>query len=160
MRIIAFTLSFMSIIFSVDYQSEIQPIFNDNCGNCHLGNSSGGLNLSSYQDLMEGGNSGAVVEPGNSSESALYDRITRENSDNGDMPPGNSELSQSDIDLIAQWINEGALEFEPTCEDGYTEIPSVPTSCIVFDGSRVADNFRSGTGRCYCPAGVYCPKRR
>lgn len=128
-------LSLVSIIFSVDYQSEIQPIFNDNCGNCHLGNSSGGLNLSSYQNLMEGGNDGDVVEPGNSAGSVLFDRITRENSDAGDMPPGNSELSQSEIDLIAQWIDEGALEFEPACEDGYTEIPTVPATCIVFDES-------------------------
>ena len=128
-------LSLVSIIFSVDYNSEIQPIFDSNCGNCHLGNSSGGLNLSSYLDLMEGGNSGDAVEPGNSSSSVLFDRITRENSDAGDMPPGNSELSQSDIDLIAQWIDDGALEFESTCEEGYTEISDIPLTCIVFDGS-------------------------
>ena len=30
-------------MFAVDYNSQIQPIFNNNCGNCHLGNSSSGL---------------------------------------------------------------------------------------------------------------------
>ncbi len=135
MKRFTLALFFTTFIFSVDYETEIQPIFNDYCGNCHLGNSSGGLNLSSYQDLMEGGNGGASVEPGNSSGSILYDRISRDNSEAGDMPPGNSELSQSDIDLIAQWIDEGALEVEATCEDGFTEIPDVPFTCIVFDGS-------------------------
>ena len=101
-----------SFVLSVDYNSEIQPIFDTNCGNCHLGNSSGGLNLSSYSDLMEGGNSGDAVEPGNSSSSVLFDRITRENSDAGDMPPGNSQLTPDEIALIAQWIDEGA-HFEP-----------------------------------------------
>ena len=41
-----------NIVFCfVDYETQIQPIFNANCGNCHLGNSSGGLNLSNY-DLL------------------------------------------------------------------------------------------------------------
>jgi len=129
-----------TLIFAVDYNSEIQPIFDNNCGNCHLGNSSGGLNLSSYDDLMDGGDDGDVVIPGSPESSSLYDRITRDNSDAGDMPPGNSELTQSEIDLIAQWISEGALE-EPECDEGFTQIPSVPTTCIVFDQS---DCFHDG----------------
>ena len=92
----------------VDY-SEIQTIFNNNCGNCHLGSSSGGLNLSSYTNVMSGGNDGAVIIPYDHAASVIYDRITREESATGDMPPTGS-LSQSQIDLIAQWIDEGALE--------------------------------------------------
>ena len=94
----------LAMLFPVDYESQIQPIFNDNCGNCHLGNSSGGLNLSSYENLM----SNDVINPGDASSSLLYDKITRPNSASGDMPPGNSELSQSEIELIFNWINEGA----------------------------------------------------
>ena len=100
----------LAMLFSVDYESQIQPIFNDNCGNCHLGNSSGGLNLSDYEQLM----SNDVIIPGNHSDSELFDRITRAESENGDMPPTGS-LSQSQIDLIAQWIDEGALF--PGCMD-------------------------------------------
>ena len=101
-------LSLFAILFSVDYETEIQPIFDNSCGNCHLGNSSGGLNLSNYANLM----SSDVIVPGNHQASELYDRITRDNSASGDMPPGNSELSQNEIDLIAQWIDEGALPEE------------------------------------------------
>ena len=92
-------------LFAVDYQSEVQPIFNANCGNCHLGNSSGGLNLSNYDNLM----SNDIVVPGDHEASTLYDRITLPNSATGDMPPGNNSLLQSEIDLIALWIDEGAL---------------------------------------------------
>ena len=77
-------------------------IFDNNCGNCHLGNSYGGLNLSSYENLM----SNDVIVPGDHAESELYDRITRENADAGDMPPGNSELSQNQIDLIVKIIEQ------------------------------------------------------
>ena len=46
----------------VDYDSEIQPILDSSCISCH-GNA-GGLNLSSYNNLMNGGNSGDVIVPG------------------------------------------------------------------------------------------------
>jgi len=94
------------LLGQVDFNTEIQPIFNNNCGNCHLGNSSGGLNLSNYENAMTGGNSGAVVEPGDHANSYLWQRV-----DDGSMPPGNNpDLSAGQINLIAQWIDEGALE--------------------------------------------------
>ena len=99
---------YISILFGlinaqVDYATDIQPIFNNSCTSCH-GNS-GGLSLSSYDNLM----SNNVVVAGNHADSELYNRITLPETANGDMPPSGS-LSQSDIDLIAQWIDEGALE--------------------------------------------------
>ena len=93
------------LIGQVDYP-QIQTIFNSNCGNCHLGNSSGGLNLSTYQNLMAGGDSGAVIVPGDHANSYLWQRVN-----NGEMPPGNNpDLTASQIDLVALWIDEGALE--------------------------------------------------
>jgi hypothetical protein len=58
---------------------------------------------------MSGGNNGLVIAVGDHASSELYNRITLAESANGDMPPTGS-LSQTDIDLIAQWIDEGALE--------------------------------------------------
>jgi|TARA_B110000438_G_scaffold135563_1_gene131062 hypothetical protein len=87
----------------VDYQSEIQTIFDNNCTNCH--GSSGGLSLGSYSSLIAGANSGDVIIPGNHSTSLLWQRIN-----DGSMPPSGN-LSSSEIDLIADWIDEGALEF-------------------------------------------------
>ena len=44
----------MSCLFSqIDYETEIQPIFNNNCISCH--GSSSGLNLSSWDNLKIGG---------------------------------------------------------------------------------------------------------
>ena len=65
-----------SVLFGqVVYQTEIQPIFNNNCGNRHLGNSAGGLNLSNYNNLMAGGNSGAVIVPFDHANSFLWQRV-------------------------------------------------------------------------------------
>jgi len=135
------------LLLAVDYETEIQPIFDNNCGNCHLGNSSGDLNLSNYAILM----SNDVIVPGNHQASELYDRITRDNSDAGDMPPGNSELSQDEIDLIAQWIDEGALPEESndilgcmdpnaiTCDDDID--PLYFPECDTCSDNAPCDNY-------------------
>jgi len=86
----------------VDYETQIQTIFNNNCTSCH-GNS-GGLSLASYDALMAGGNSGLAVVPGDHGSSLLYQKIQY-----GDMPPGNNpDLTSDEINVIATWIDEGA----------------------------------------------------
>ena len=101
-------LLIFTLAIAVDYETEIQPIFNSNCGGCHTSNSQGGLNLLNYENLMSSG----TVVPGSALQSSLYDRITRPNSAAGDMPPGNAELTVEEIELIELWINLGALEEE------------------------------------------------
>ena len=100
---------FMSNLFSqVDYASQIQTIFNSNCTTCHY--SSGGmgsLNLTSFSELMNGGVSGPSIVAGDHQNSLLYQRIVLPPGTDGNMPP-NVPLSQSQIDIIAQWIDQGA----------------------------------------------------
>jgi len=96
----------------VDYSTQIQPIFDNNCISCHIngGTYFGGLDLSSYSEVMEGGSSGNTIVPFDHSISELFHRITLDESDNEFMPQNGTPLSQSEIDLIAQWIDEGALQ--------------------------------------------------
>ena len=92
---------------AINYLDEIQPIFDANCTTCHNNwNSEAGLNLTSYANLMNGSNDGDVITPLNHSTSVLWQEI-----DLGSMPPGsNDNLSSSQINLIAQWIDAGACE--------------------------------------------------
>ncbi len=92
----------------VSYSSQIQPIFNNNCGGsqCHIGGMANGLSLQNYTSLMQGGNSGAVVLPGNPNGSILIRRL--EGNIQPQMPLGRSPLPQATINLIRQWIAEGA----------------------------------------------------
>ena len=108
-----YSILIISNLFSqVDYSTQIQPIFDNNCISCHSngGTYSGGLDLSSFSDVMEGGSSGNTIVPFDHSSSQLFNRITLAESDNEFMPQNGTSLSQSEIDLIAQWINEGALQ--------------------------------------------------
>ena len=101
-----------SLFGQVDYSTQIQPIFDDNCISCHIDGGAyfGGLDLSSYSLVMEGGSSGNTIVPFDHSSSELFNRITLDESDNEFMPQNGTSLSQSEIDLIAQWIDEGALQ--------------------------------------------------
>jgi len=106
-KALAFLFTITMVWGQVDYASQIQTIFSNSCTSCH-GNS-GGLNLSSYSNLM----SNNVIVAGDHANSELYNRITLSESANGNMPPSGS-LTQTQIDLIAQWIDEGALETPQT----------------------------------------------
>jgi len=53
---------------------------------------------------MTGGTSGAAVVAGDHANSLLWQRV-----ENGSMPPSGN-LSSDQINLVAQWIDEGALE--------------------------------------------------
>ncbi len=90
---------------TVSFQNEVVPIFQANCTVCHP--PYGGLDLTSYENIMSGGQSGAVVVPGDPNGSLLLQRI------NGNvtpqMPLGGNPLPASDIQLISDWIAEGAL---------------------------------------------------
>jgi hypothetical protein len=93
---------------SVDYSTQIQTIFNASCTGCHGG--SGGLSLTSYNNVMNGGESGDVIMPYDHASSLLWQYVN-----SGEMPPSATDLTQTQIDLIAQWIDEGALSepYEP-----------------------------------------------
>ncbi len=99
----------------VDYSSEIQPIFNSRCTNCHSGSDAEeDLSLTSYNNLMNGGDSGDVVIPYDHANSLLWQYVN-----SGFMPPGGSDLTDTQVNLIAQWIDEGALSepYEPLLGD-------------------------------------------
>ena len=93
-------------VFSqVDYNTEIQPILDANCVSCHQGEAAyyGGLSLTSYNELIEGGYSaGGIISTG-----LLENYIST-----GYMPPygAGSNLTSEEADFIIQWISEGALE--------------------------------------------------
>lgn len=90
----------------MDYEAEIQPIFNANCIGCH--GSSNGLNLTSYDNLMGGVNSGYVVIPENAAGSRLIQKL-RGTASGSKMPKNQDTLDESVIQLIENWIDEGAV---------------------------------------------------
>ena len=93
----------------VNYNSQIQPIFDNHCITCHVNGGAyfGNLDLSSYSEVMEGGSSGNTIVPFNYENSLLWQYVNTNY-----MPPYGSGipfLTADQINMIAQWIDEGAL---------------------------------------------------
>ena len=94
----------------IDYEKQVKPIFAARCYACHSAlRKKSGLRLDTAALLIEGGDSGAAVEPGHADDSLLITMLTGESGTR--MPPeGEGEALHADqIDLIKQWINEGAV---------------------------------------------------
>jgi hypothetical protein len=92
----------------VSYSNDVQPIFNNNCAGsqCHIGGTASGLSLVSYSTLMQGGLSGPVVIPGEPDSSKIVQRL--EGTIQPQMPFQRAPLSQAEIQLIRDWIAQGA----------------------------------------------------
>jgi hypothetical protein len=109
---------FISFIFlshslnaEVDFARDIRPILNANCTACHGGVKEAGEVSFIYRDLALGkGESGkSVIVPGNPDASEMIIRITSTDPDEiMPKPEHGPALAKFQIDILRQWIKEGA----------------------------------------------------
>ncbi|MSV28463.1 MAG: DUF1549 domain-containing protein [Bryobacterales bacterium] len=92
---------------AVDYARDVHTILAARCFACHSGDKrSGGLSLSSYDDVLRGGRNGAALVPGASAESLMVSRLTAKTAER--MPPVGEPLNETEITLLREWIDQGA----------------------------------------------------
>jgi|SRR5579871_335850 len=92
---------------SAVFKTQIKPILEANCIRCHNSQiKRSGFDLSSREALLRGGDTGAVVVPGDAKSSVLYKRISH--MEQPGMPFGSQKLPDTAIAQIAEWINSGA----------------------------------------------------
>lgn len=116
---------------NVNYPTQIQPIFDNNCISCHGGRS--GVTLSSYASVIASVGvqyAKNVIQPGSSATSPLYDKISNATPAHGRRMPytGPPYLSDAQITLIKNWIDEGAK-------------PSATTTSVAVRIAGVPENF-------------------
>lgn len=95
---------------TIDFVNDIQPIFKRRCFNCHgPGHDEGGLSLTRGTAALEGGDGGAVIEPGSSVSSRLVHLVAGVHKDRI-MPPADDgkPLTREEVGLIRAWIDQGA----------------------------------------------------
>ncbi|MFN1833836.1 hypothetical protein AB2B38_001135 [Balneola sp. MJW-20] len=99
----------------VSYSRDIQPIFNSTCGGggCHVNNTAFGVNLTDYDRTMNsrGNQYGTeVVIIGDAEASPLIDKVEPNPDFGSRMPLGANPLSPTQIQLIRDWIDQGAKD--------------------------------------------------
>ena len=89
------------------YEKKIRPVFVEHCHQCHAADSKilrGGLQVDSRMALMEGGDSGPAIVPGDPDESLLIQALRYESYE---MPP-KQKLADDVIADFVKWIEMGA----------------------------------------------------
>src|SRR5262245_18608871 len=93
--------------YAINFSKEIRPIIETSCINCHgRGRDKGGLRLDTRETLLKGGDSGAVVVQGKSTESLLIELVMGFDPDNV-MPRKGSRLTPQQVSLLRAWIDQG-----------------------------------------------------
>jgi len=88
---------------ALTYSETIGPLLTARCGNCHGEDGILGLNLTTYKTTLEGGNNGPGIVPGDPQASLIVLK-------NSGEVPHFSQLSPDELDLVVEWIVDGAPE--------------------------------------------------
>ena len=99
----------------IGFKNDINPILRNKCQKCHLppdgeGYIETGLNMESYDALMNGNVYGKVIIPGDSKRSVLNKLVEGRSGEMMRMPHGDAKkLTAEEIEFFKLWVNQGAL---------------------------------------------------
>ena len=103
---------------SVFFESKVRPLLIERCYECHSHKAKklkGDLYLDSRKGVLQGGDIGPAVKPGNPADSLLIEAIRYRDPDL-QMPP-KTKLSDAEIEILESWVSMGVPwpdEPEPT----------------------------------------------
>lgn len=138
-----------------DY-TDVAPILQQRCVMCHSGAApAAGLRLDSLQALLEGSAGGKVVIAGAPQDSELLRRIRGESQPRMPMT-GPPFLSDSEIEIIAQWIAGGLQAGEASAASAATPPPR-PAAGEKVTYLHVAPIFAIRCAKCHTENGLMGP---
>lgn len=93
----------------INFEEHVKPIFRSKCASCHNTNKkTADLDLTNYTAMMQGGGSGASIEPGDPDGSYLFMLINHDSEPF--MPPNSDKLPDAMVSTVRKWIELGAPE--------------------------------------------------
>ncbi len=112
----------------ITFEDHVRPILREKCLTCHNTNKkTSDLDLSSYSSLMQGGASGAAIEPGSADNSYLFKLMSHESEPF--MPPDADRLPDAVLDTVRKWIDGGA----PETASSKVMLPKKPAANLSVD---------------------------
>ena len=86
-----------------DFQEDVLPIFEEKCLRCHGTKRRGGkLDMRTLEAMLEGGDTGPAIKPGNAKKSLLIELIHYK-----EMPPKKEKnfVTPAELELLRRWID-------------------------------------------------------
>ena len=97
----------VTVLDSADvFLDVIHPMIQSKCGSCHnQDKNKGELLLTSYEEMLQGGETGSSLVPGNLEKSLLYQRVTLPKEHDDFMPAeGKTGLTVDEVEILKWWI--------------------------------------------------------
>jgi len=92
------------------FESKVRPVLVENCFRCHGGDlkkePKAGLTLTTLRGMLQGGDSGPALMPGNLNKSLIVEAVRYRN-ENMSMPP-KKPLKPNEVKVIEEWVSMGA----------------------------------------------------
>lgn len=90
----------------VSLATDVQPILDAHCGSCHSWSYTSTVNVSTSC----GGAGSVFIKPGSLDDSRLYGKVSGAPACGAPMPLNATPLTTAQLDLLARWILQGALD--------------------------------------------------
>ena len=96
------------------FHHDVRPILQAHCMGCHQpAKAALDLDLTSHSATLLGSEAGEVVVAGDPGDSLLLEVVRSIDGEAPEMPPGDSPLSDAEVDVLRRWIEAGALDDTP-----------------------------------------------
>jgi len=94
----------------VDFAKDVLPILEKHCVKCHgADKQKGGLRLDTKEAAMKGGKTAKAIVAGDAAKSDLHKRVLLPKTDEDRMPNEGEPLNKGQVDILKNWINQGAV---------------------------------------------------
>ncbi|HJZ58595.1 MAG TPA: c-type cytochrome domain-containing protein [Gemmataceae bacterium] len=134
----------------VSYYKDVRPIFAQHCNGCHQPAKPGGAYImTDHAELLKMGESAKPgVVPGKPRESLIVEQIKRHPNGKAEMPKGRDPLPPAQVQLVTDWITQGATDDTPPSAKSalvdadhppaYSAPPVVTAAAFSPDGNTLA----------------------
>jgi hypothetical protein len=96
----------------VSFSESVFPILKERCGECHEPGGKGyektGFSVADYDAIMKGTKFGPVIVPESSASSTLMRMVEHKTDPTIHMPHHKSGLTRDQLDVLRNWIDQGA----------------------------------------------------
>ncbi len=138
------------------FESKVRPLLAGNCYACHTDAKSGGLRLDSRESMLQGGNSGPAITPGDADGSLLIQAVSHRHERLRMPPPG--KLEPHEIGYLIEWVQGGAVWPVSKQEFFAKRIqPLIEQNCLACHGTDPQGGLRLDSQEALLKGGVSGP---